>query len=51
LFLALTDLLAAHRPDAVAVEESFVGRDPRAALSLGQVRGTLLVACAKAGVP
>jgi crossover junction endodeoxyribonuclease RuvC len=51
LYLALTDLLAKHRPDAVALEESFVGRDARVALSVGQVRGTLLVAAAKAGVP
>jgi crossover junction endodeoxyribonuclease RuvC len=50
LFRALTDLLDEHEPDAVALEESFVGRDARAALSVGQVRGTLLVACAKAGV-
>jgi crossover junction endodeoxyribonuclease RuvC len=50
LFLALTHLLDEHEPDAVALEESFVGRDARTALSVGQVRGTLLVACAKAGV-
>jgi crossover junction endodeoxyribonuclease RuvC len=35
-------------PDVVALEESFVGRDARNALSLGQARGALLVACAKA---
>ena len=50
LFLALTDLLAACEPDAVALEESFVGRDARVALAVGQVRGVLLVAAAKAGV-
>jgi crossover junction endodeoxyribonuclease RuvC len=49
LFLALTDLLAEHEPDTVALEESFVGRDARGSLSLGQVRGALLVACVKAG--
>jgi crossover junction endodeoxyribonuclease RuvC len=50
LFLALTDLLAECEPDAVALEESFVGRDARGALAVGQVRGVLLVAAAKAGV-
>jgi crossover junction endodeoxyribonuclease RuvC len=50
LFGALTDLLGEYEPDAVALEESFVGRDARTALSVGQVRGTLLVACVKAGV-
>jgi crossover junction endodeoxyribonuclease RuvC len=50
LYLALSALIAEYQPDAVAVEESFVGRDPRVALSVGQVRGALLVACATADV-
>ena len=40
----------AHEPDAVAVEESFVGADARIALSVGQARGAVLVAAAAAGV-
>jgi crossover junction endodeoxyribonuclease RuvC len=51
LYLALSDLLAQYKPDAVALEESFVGRDARVALTVGQVRGTLLVAAARADVP
>ena len=47
----VTDLIAEHAPDAVAVEESFVGVDARTALSVGQARGAALVACANAGVP
>ena len=43
-------LIAEHRPDAVALEESFVGADARTALSVGQARGAILVACARAGV-
>ena len=39
-----------HEPDAVAVEESFVGADARTALSVGQARGAVLVAAAVAGV-
>ena len=50
LYLALSALVGEYQPDAVAVEESFVGRDPRVALSVGQVRGSILVACATAGV-
>ena len=50
LFIHLEALIAEHQPDAVAVEESFVGRDARVALAVGQVRGALLVACAEAGV-
>ena len=48
LFLAVSRLLAEWQPEAVALEESFVGPDARNALSLGQARGALLVACAKA---
>ena len=43
-------LIAEHEPDAVALEESFVGADARIALSVGQARGAVLVACAVAGV-
>jgi len=44
-------LVAEHRPDAVVLEESFVGADARTALSVGQARGVVLVAAARAGVP
>ena len=43
-------LIAEHEPHAVVLEESFVGVDPRTALSVGQARGAVLVACAAAGV-
>ncbi len=39
-----------YEPDAVALEESFVGADARTALSVGQARGAVLVAAALAGV-
>lgn len=44
------ELVRLHAPDAVALEESFVGADARTALSVGQARGAVLVACARAGV-
>ena len=47
---AVADLIARHEPDAVALEESFVGADARTALSVGQARGAVLVAAARAGV-
>jgi crossover junction endodeoxyribonuclease RuvC len=43
-------LIEQHGPDAAALEESFVGADARIALSVGQARGAVLVACARAGV-
>jgi crossover junction endodeoxyribonuclease RuvC len=50
LFTHAVALIAKHQPDAVGIEESFVGRDARSALAVGQVRGALLVACAEAAV-
>jgi crossover junction endodeoxyribonuclease RuvC len=51
LFDGVTEVLLRHAPTAVALEESFVGADARTALSVGQARGAVLVACAAAGVP
>ncbi len=50
IFERVDELVARHAPDAVALEESFVGVDARTALSVGQARGAVLVACARAGV-
>jgi crossover junction endodeoxyribonuclease RuvC len=50
IFEGVDELIALHAPDAVALEESFVGVDARTALSVGQARGAVLVACAAAGV-
>src|SRR5690348_11276800 len=44
-------LIAEYAPDAVVLEESFVGVDARTALSVGQARGAVLVAAAQAGIP
>jgi crossover junction endodeoxyribonuclease RuvC len=46
IFDGVQRLLVQHRPDAVALEESFVGADARTALSVGQARGAVLVAAA-----
>ena len=50
IFTGVQELIAEHVPDAVALEESFVGADARIALSVGQARGAVLVAAASAGV-
>jgi len=50
IFVGVQDLIAEHAPDAVALEESYVGADARIALSVGQARGAVLVAAAAAGV-
>jgi crossover junction endodeoxyribonuclease RuvC len=50
IYDAVAALVAEHRPDAVVLEESFVGVDARTALSVGQARGAVMVAAANAGV-
>jgi crossover junction endodeoxyribonuclease RuvC len=50
IFTGVQDLIAQHAPDAVALEESYVGADARIALSVGQARGAVLVAASSAGV-
>jgi crossover junction endodeoxyribonuclease RuvC len=50
IFDAVAGLVAQHQPDAVVLEESFVGVDARTALSVGQARGAVMVAAASAGV-
>ena len=46
----LTRIVASFAPDEVAVEETFVNRDPQSALKLGQARGVALVVPALAGL-
>jgi len=50
IYDGVAGLIAEHAPDAVALEESFVGADARIALSVGQARGAVLVAAANAGL-
>jgi crossover junction endodeoxyribonuclease RuvC len=49
IYDAVVDLIDRYEPDAVAIEESFVGADARTALSVGQARGAVLVAAARGG--
>ena len=50
IYDGVAGLIAEHAPDAVALEESYVGADARIALSVGQARGAVLVAASSAGV-
>ena len=50
IFEGVRDLIDLYAPDAVALEESFVGADARIALSVGQARGAVLVAAVLGGV-
>jgi len=50
LHLGLLGVIAEHRPQEAAIEETFVNRDPQSALKLGQARGVALAAPALAGL-
>jgi crossover junction endodeoxyribonuclease RuvC len=50
IFVSVQEALEQYEPDAVALEESFVGADARLAVFVGQARGVVLVAAALAGV-
>src|SRR5262249_34440710 len=46
----LEAILADHRPNAAAVEEVFVNKNPQSTLKLGQARGVVLMVTARAGL-
>ncbi len=48
---AVAELIARHRPDAVAVEAAFYGRNVRTTMVLSHARGVILLAAEEAGVP
>lgn len=50
LFEGLNQLLHLYRPDAAAVEQTFVNRDGAGTLKLGQARGVAVLAAAQAGL-
>ena len=50
IFTSLNDLIARHRPAAVAVEKLFYGNNSRTAMAVGQARGVILLAAATHGV-
>ena len=47
----VVDLIAAHRPDVVAIESVIYGKNAGTMLVLGEARGAVLTAAAHAGVP
>jgi crossover junction endodeoxyribonuclease RuvC len=49
LFNDLTELLEQHKPDTCAVEKLFFQRNVSTAIAVGQARGVVLLAIARAG--
>ncbi len=50
LHTEVTRIIAELRPDAIAVEQAFVAKDPSAALKLGLARAVAMLAAAQAGL-
>lgn len=51
IFHRLSELIEAHRPDQVAIEDVFYAVNAKSALKLGQVRGVAMLAASAAGLP
>mgnify|MGYP005649958705 FL=1 len=51
LFRNLVAVVELQAPDSVAVEETFVNKNPQSTLKLGQARGIALLAPATLGIP
>ena len=47
----LAEVIAAHRPQQVAIEKVFVNVNPQSTLALGQARGSAICAAVIAGLP
>lgn len=51
IFSRTSELLDRESPDEVALEEGFYGKNVKVALSLGQARGAILLACSLKNIP
>lgn len=51
IFTELSQVVARYAPDAVAVEEPFVGESVRSAMAVGEARTVAMLAATLAGVP
>ena len=50
LYQGISELIARHEPSALAVESIFYGKNVRTTVVLGQARGVILLAGARAGL-
>src|SRR5258706_12286543 len=51
IHVRLCDLIAEHKPSAVAVEDVFFGQNARSAVAVGQARGVVRLSAGLAGLP
>jgi len=51
LYNELSQIIAEHQPDEVAIEEPFVGRNTRSALAIGRAQAVAMLAATNQGLP
>ncbi len=51
IHVRVSDLIAEHRPQAMAVEDLFFGQNVRTAFAVGQARGAIMLSAGMHGVP
>jgi len=51
MYQELCEIIRRHRPDAVAVEQPFIGKNVRSALAIGRAQAIALLAAANSGLP
>jgi crossover junction endodeoxyribonuclease RuvC len=51
LFLRVKAMLDHHRPDVLAVEQTFFAKNPQSTLRIGEARAVVFIASAECGVP
>jgi len=50
IFEEVSGLIETHKPDCAAIEGAFFAKNAKTAMVLGQARGVVLAACARAGL-
>ena len=51
IYNGIEELLEKYKPEALAVETQFVGKNPQSAIKLGMARGVIILAAKKRGIP
>lgn len=51
LYAELSKIIAKHKPNEVAIEEPFIGRNVRSAFSVGRAQAIAILAAANQGLP
>ncbi len=51
IYNQLSQVMARYQPDAVAVEQPFVAKNPRTALAIGKAQAAAILAAANRGIP